>query len=133
MSSSVATSAPASSGDHPRQAVAYVRGQRVIVDCPAWCTVVHAARDEYFLEDVSHSSDSLSVSAPVGVSRREDVLVGHIAEWSFAGESRPRFAFDATGSGEFSELSKHQARAELDRIAAHVEHLRRVVDAMPSA
>ncbi|MGY1439502.1 DUF6907 domain-containing protein [Streptomyces reniochalinae] len=133
MSSSVAIPAPASSGDHPHQSVAVVRGQRVIVECPAWCTERHAEHDELCLEDVAHVGDQAAVSAPVGVTSREDILAGHISQWTYTGETRPVFAFDATGSGEFSELSKVQARAELDRIAAHVERLRRVVDAMPDA
>ncbi|MEU2603241.1 DUF6907 domain-containing protein [Streptomyces albus] len=126
------------SADGPRQSVTFVRGQRVIVECSQdWCTVDHKTRDERFFEDISHMSESVSVSAPVGLGhRREDILEGFLVETPFAAGPRgprPVFAFDATGSGEFAELSKHQARAELDRIAAHIDRLRHIVDAMPDA
>jgi len=114
---------PSPSGE--RLVPAFVRGRRIVVECPTeWCTVDHAARDEDFLEDVSHMTDTVSVSAPVGLNhRRENVLEGFITESPFRGQ-HAMFAFDAMGTGEFAMLSKVQALAFADQLVAHAAQIR---------
>lgn len=113
---------PSPSGE--RLVPASVRGRIVHVSCPDWCVVDHAAADEHHLEDVSHLGEQLSMTAPVGLTGSEDVLVAHVSQWPFSGETHPYLALDATGCGEFSELTKVQALAFADQLVAHAAQLR---------
>lgn len=124
----VATSEPGGE----RLVPASLRGQTIHVACPDWCVVDHAATDEHYLEDVSHLGKQLSMTAPVGLNGSEDVLVAHVSQWTFSGETHPYLALDATGSGEFSELTKVQALAFADQIVAHAAMIRSLAERMTS-
>ncbi|RXS84203.1 hypothetical protein EST92_11640 [Streptomyces sp. TM32] len=104
-----------------------VRGQQVTVDCPPWCTRPHS---EVYrsLEDVSHHSDAISLTAPShqGV---EQVLTARISSWPFAGDpatERPFVAFDAVGD-EVAQLTPEAALAAADQTIAHGYALRALV------
>ncbi|MGW2920380.1 DUF6907 domain-containing protein [Streptomyces angustmyceticus] len=108
-------------------ATVVVRGQQVTVDCPAWCT--HPHTEAYrSLEDVSHHSDAISLTAPShqGV---EQVLTARISSWPFAGDpatENPFVGFDAVGD-EVAQLAPEAALAVADQVEAHVAALRALV------
>lgn len=43
---------------------ALVNGQRIFLECPAWCTEDHVAVNERHLEDVCHSSAVVDLVSP---------------------------------------------------------------------
>ena len=108
-------------------ATVVVRGQQVTVDCPPWCT--HPHTEAYrSLEDVSHHSDAISLTAPShqGV---EQVLTARISSWPFAGDpvtENPFVAFDAVGD-EVAQLAPEAALAAADQTIAHGHALRALV------
>jgi hypothetical protein len=101
-----------------------VRGQRITVDCPSWCT--HPHTEAYrSLPDVSHHGDAISLAAPShqGV---EQVLTARISSWPFAGDpatESPFVAFDAVGD-EVAQLTPEAALAAADQTIAHGYTLR---------
>lgn len=128
MSTTVPTAVPAqmrrSGSAGAGQAEVLVRGQHVIVDCPSWCTYAHVEAYRS-LEDVSHHSDAISLTAPShqGV---EQVLTARISSWPFAGDpatEKPFIAFDAVGD-EVAQLTPEAALAVADQTEAHVAALR---------
>ncbi|MFJ3950277.1 DUF6907 domain-containing protein [Streptomyces libani] len=115
------------SRSNARQAGILVRGQRITVDCPPWC--IHLHTEAYrSLEDVSHHSDAISLTAPShqGV---EQVLTARISSWPFAGDpatESPFIAFDAVGD-EVAQLAPETALAAADQVIAHGYALRALV------
>lgn len=127
-------SAPSPRPAPSRLTTTVVRGTAIAVPCPDWCVVDHASERESFLEDVTHRGPEVAVSAPVGINyRTEDILSAYVTQAPFLPDSRdrgPLLAVDATGSGEFAELSKTEAHAFLDQLAAHIAALRVEVNKM---
>lgn len=126
----VASIVTATSSPNERTVPALVDGARVEIPCPtSWCTVDHAAENPRSLEDVSHSSERVAVSAPVG-QHSEDVLVGQLVSFPFTDAPAPVLALDATGSGETAELSASAALAFADQLVAHAGRLRELAARM---
>lgn len=99
---------------------------RGTVPCPSWCTADHAAGGPRSLENVAHSSSGAWMLAPVGVGGQETILDVFVSQYPFSDDPAPVLALDATGSGEFAELTAAQALAFADQLAAHVEQIRRL-------
>ncbi len=108
-----------------RHVAALVRGQRVFVECPSWCTHPHA--ESYrSLEDVSHHGDAVQLFAPSYNGVIEAVLAARVSSWPFAGDSEtavPFVAFDPVGD-EVAQLTPEALTAFADQVIAHGYALR---------
>lgn len=56
-----------------RLSPALVKGQRILVECPHWCTVDHVADPENFVEDIWHAGNYANLEVPQ-VNRKDDLF-----------------------------------------------------------
>ncbi|WP_372444914.1 DUF6907 domain-containing protein [Streptomyces coffeae] len=85
---------------------ALYRGQRVAVECPAWCVVDHAAENVISLDDFSHEGAPISLPVPVS-GAAERVLIARLVQWPFASDEAGRAAYlslEGTDDGEVASL-----------------------------
>ncbi|MBL1100620.1 DUF6907 domain-containing protein [Streptomyces coffeae] len=111
-----------------------VRGQAVIVDCPAWCVLPHS-ENYMFLEDVSHQGEEIALAAPEfnGVF---DVMVTSLRQWPFCNDEdrgAPYLGFDATGEGDVANLQGPAALAFIDQATTHLAKMRAQVQQLIEA
>lgn len=65
--------APQSEAHASRLSPALVKGVRIHVECPSWCTVDHVASPENFVEDIWHAGDYANLKVPQ-VNSRDDMF-----------------------------------------------------------
>lgn len=121
MSITVLTAVPAQTRRPSASTVSVlVRGQRITVDCPSWCTESH---DEAYrsLEDVAHRGDKIALSVPVHGGDVVQVLSARIESWPFAGDPKteaPFFAYNPAND-EFAQLNAEGMTAAAGQSIAH--------------
>lgn len=108
-----------------RMVPARIAGAPVVIPCPSWCTVDHVAQDARWAEDVYHASPRISLAAP-SVTGTTEVTEAWVSQYPFSrsGDTTPRLAFDAAGTGEVAELGRDAALAFADQFEAHAKRLR---------
>jgi hypothetical protein len=114
----------------PRLVAAVVRGQRIVVPCPSWCVVDHAAEDVAFLEDLSHAGEAAALPVRQFDGSVERILAAQVVQWPFAREGEAYLSVDADGSGECNQYRAAAALAFADQLVAHAEKIRRLVGAL---
>lgn len=113
-----------------RTVAVLVRGQRVFVECPAWCTVDHDADPLYTLADLSHEGDPVALVVP---SHRdtEETLIVYRAWWPFARserERRPYLGLLASEGADNARLSRDWAEKVARDLEAHAALIRQMAD-----
>ncbi|RAJ70239.1 hypothetical protein K378_01404 [Streptomyces sp. Amel2xB2] len=117
-----------SQGDGSRVAAAVFRGEVVLVPCPSWCSTDHAAAGPRDLESVAHASDSVWLPTRAGLADMEVF----VSQYPFAdGGTAPVLALDATGCGEFVELTRAEARTLIAERRAKLDDFEALVDLVP--
>lgn len=97
---------------------AVVRGQRIMIECPGWCTVDHVESPEGFLDDVWHAGDYADLNAPRIGKDAELVLFARLGIDPYASEPERRQAFvTVDGGDEGSYMTPDLA----DEFAANLE------------
>lgn len=111
-----------------RTVAVQVRGQRVIVECPVWCTVDHDADPLYTLADLSHEGDPVALLVP-SHEGTEETLIVYRAWWPFARserEQRPYLGLLASEGGDNACLSREHAEQVARDMEAHAALIRQM-------
>jgi len=117
------------SNDHPspgvRMVPAVVAGQRIVIECPVWCTVDHVAFAEPFVEDIGHHSAPADLFIPRG-SGSEFLMSAQLAMHPADGQPAHVFVDEMEGH----RLDADQADEFADSLAAFVERLRSITSTL---
>ncbi|OLZ72544.1 hypothetical protein AVW11_03900 [Streptomyces amritsarensis] len=111
----------------PRLAPVFVQGQRILIECPAWCTVDHIASDEISLADVWHGSDYANLSAPRMGMDPELVLFARLGIDSYSSKPELRDSFVVIGDGA---EGYYMAPDQADQFAANLVAFAAQIQAM---
>lgn len=109
----------------PRLVPAKVDGNLVHIECPEWCTYDHAAGAELFLEDVYHSSDSVSLMVPRMGGQAEPLVHVRINADTFGTVPEhvtPHIVIDDETGGSY--MTPDQADELADSLVAFADEVR---------
>ncbi|MFG2596689.1 DUF6907 domain-containing protein [Streptomyces sp. NPDC048462] len=112
--------------DRPvRMVPARVDGHTVLIDCPAWCTFDHVAEDALFLDDVYHSTDTVTLMAPrVGAEDAPLVNARLNADTFGSDEATRRPLLIIAHEDEALYMTPEQAGVFADGLVAFAESVR---------
>lgn len=104
--------------------------QTILVECPAWCVVDHAAERVAFIEDLNHSGERRGICLTPSRGDRVPLEV-YLAQWpgSSQGNDRPYLAVDL--DYEVTSYGRTAAMALADQLVAFAADVRRLAEMLP--
>ncbi|WP_428956178.1 DUF6907 domain-containing protein [Streptomyces sp. cg35] len=108
----------------PRLRPALVNGQRVHLECPAWCTADHMIESVRFLEDLEHAGEMTDLVIPGGPGYR---LLAHARLGSdpFGDDAATRSPYVVVDDGsEPFVMSPAEAAVFADRLEVFAQQVR---------
>ncbi|MBB1252907.1 hypothetical protein H3146_05935 [Streptomyces sp. OF3] len=112
-----------------RIVTASLRGARIPIECPTWCTISHAAVDLAHIEDLEHEGTPVSIR----IGCEERVMQVSLNQWPFSRQPEPHLAVEATYDSETEALPPAAALAFADQLAAHADTIRRLAATLGGA
>lgn len=121
------TGAPVRAADSTtsRLSPALVRGTRIFIQCPAWCTVDHVDEGANHVEDIWHAGDYADLSVPNMTGKTGLLAFARIGVDEQATEPDMRNSFIVVDEGRDGfYLTPEQADEFADNLAAFATRIR---------
>ncbi|MGW0904987.1 DUF6907 domain-containing protein [Streptomyces sp. NPDC002853] len=113
----------------PRLSPALIKGARIYVECPEWCTVDHVAENENHVEDVWHGGEYADLNVPRMNSKPDLLAFARIGIDPLAADPDMREAFVMVDDGGTDFYMKPEQAEEfadnLDAFAARIRDMAR--------